>query len=516
MPGDSKAIVFKYFSKHGAEIDGKWKCTCGKILTQKRSTGWTNLFNHIKTQHSEYNQSQNQDTLQNYFNSGESTSKGSNVYSWLRWICMGLKPFNFVEDHLNRHYTRLQPISENSLKKYIDLVTKEVETRISSILPDKFAIIIDGWSKSSNHFVGVFASFASDNEPCGYQTVMLAFSPMLTEESFTAKDHFDFLTWVLQLFEKSFQNVVAICGDNVEVNKCLANMCNLPLIGCASHRFNLGVEEFLKPNEAILCKVNQLMGKLKNLKLSGKLRKYTELRPIQRNDTRWLSTCDMIVRFQRLKQFFVEPDIATDPHIVELLPTPKEMLLINSLNESLARLRSITVALQRENLDLSESRFLFQQILQEPQYFPMKKYLDVNATIIHNPVFETAICKIQEGKENTLGVEEEGQIDVLKRSCDVVEIQNISAEDEDDFASHLLKKRKIEKRRSGESRESKYLSTKFLLPTSNILERFFSKADYAFSDYRQRLLPQNLEMQLFLNVNSRFWDEKTVSKCLNK
>ena len=41
----------------------------------------------------------------------------------------------------------------------------------------------------------------------------------------------------------------------------------------------------------------------------------------------------------------------------------------------------------------------------------------------------------------------------------------------------------------------------FKLPTSNLLERFFSTAEYAYSDLPQNLLPQNLEMQLFLKIN---------------
>ena len=57
-----------------------------------------------------------------------------------------------------------------------------------------------------------------------------------------------------------------------------------------------------------------------------------------------------------------------------------------------------------------------------------------------------------------------------------------------------------------------YVDCRFLLPTSNILERFFSTVGYAFNDYRQSLLPMNLEMQLFLIVNRSFWDQELVSK----
>ena len=62
---------------------------------------------------------------------------------------------------------------------------------------------------------------------------------------------------------------------------------------------------------------------------------------------------------------------------------------------------------------------------------------------------------------------------------------------------------------------SEYLDSQFLLPTSNLLERFFS-TEYAYSDLRQSLLPQNLEMQLFLKVNKNYWGHEFVSKIVSE
>ena len=45
---------------------------------------------------------------------------------------------------------------------------------------------------------------------------------------------------------------------------------------------------------------------------------------------------------------------------------------------------------------------------------------------------------------------------------------------------------------------------------TNLKNRFFSVAGYAYNDLRKSLLPINLEMQLFLKVNHRFWNESTV------
>ncbi len=60
------------------------------------------------------------------------------------------------------------------------------------------------------------------------------------------------------------------------------------------------------------------------------------------------------------------------------------------------------------------------------------------------------------------------------------------------------------------------MNTIFVVPTSNVLERFFSIAKYTFDDLRRSLLPKNLEMQLFLYINREYWSEETVSLLLKK
>ena len=53
---------------------------------------------------------------------GNGYKKAKNIYSWINWICCTIKPFSVVEDKLNRQYTTLEPISVNTLKKYIQLL----------------------------------------------------------------------------------------------------------------------------------------------------------------------------------------------------------------------------------------------------------------------------------------------------------------------------------------------------------------------------------------------------------
>lgn len=50
-----------------------------------------------------------------------------------------------------------------------------------------------------------------------------------------------------------------------------------------------------------------------------------------------------------------------------------------------------------------------------------------------------------------------------------------------------------------------------MLPTSNIVESLFSRANYALSDWRKAVLPPNLEAQLYLHANASLWTVDDVS-----
>ena len=142
-------------------------------------------------------------------------------YQWIKWVCLGMKPFEFVENPLTREFTKLDPITVPTLKKYLEAVTRKTEAQISSKLPNQFSLIVDGWTKGSDHFVGVFAAWESS---LGFESALLAFSPMLSETDFSAVEHKKIIEFVLSVFDKTIENVVAITGDNCQMNKRLATI----------------------------------------------------------------------------------------------------------------------------------------------------------------------------------------------------------------------------------------------------------------------------------------------------
>ncbi len=76
------------------------------------------------------------------------------------------------------------------------------------------------------------------------------------------------------------------------------------------------------------------------------------------------------------------------------------------------------------------------------------------------------------------------------------------------FVEQALKKRKVM------VSESVYTDTRYIFPTTNLVERFFSKAGHTLDQRRHQITPANLEMQLFLHLNRSLWDITDVKQIL--
>lgn len=136
-------------------------------------------------------------------------------------------------------------------------------------------------------------------------------------------------------------------------------------------------------------------------------------------------------------------------------------------------------------MTLSEVRILFDAVIQK--YPITKERLKENARIVHDPKFESAIVKLQENSLGSLTCAEKEQVKLLERDTVITDTVNVTDESNSlSFAERVLKKRKITIDRSP------YLDTRFILPTTNLVERMFSKAGYAFSKCRKSLSPTNL------------------------
>ena len=78
--------------------------------------------------------------------------------------------------------------------------------------------------------------------------LLLSFSLLNAETDLTAGSQIEYVKSVLKIYGKDLNFISFISGDNCNLNKRIANIINVLLVGCASHRYNLAVESFLMKN----------------------------------------------------------------------------------------------------------------------------------------------------------------------------------------------------------------------------------------------------------------------------
>ena len=295
---------------------------------------------------------------------------------------------------------------------------------------------------TSTHFVAIFACY--ENQITGHtMNPLLAFSPLSEETDYSAPSHIDFISSTLQIFGKETTSVRFFIADNENLNRAIANQLQIPMIGCYSHRLNLAVEVFLQHYEEVLSLVHSLMVKLWTLRNSAKLRRVTELRPIQRNVTRWSSTFEMLKRFTELKEFID----TTDAQIAPLFPSSVQQLEIQDLHTHLEKFESVSKKIQEDSTTLWEARSLFDAHLE--QYPALDHHLGASMSITHSPEFETIIYDYMGGKQISVA-----QREILKARVPQVRVPQ-AAQSSASFAETILqaKRQKL----------------------ADIAERFFSK-----------------------------------------
>lgn len=433
----TKDLVKIYFGAEPIKDGNQWKCKCGKIRKQDITTGYANLKSHITQSHLDYKEvyaevmsKQNEvgPTEENHEAVGNQQkhldlffdSKSNNIYKWLKWIIEDELSLNFPEKTNTRNYTNLDKISTKTAKKY----GFEIEHIVSNMIIDKIekvnhiALIFDGWTAGSTHFIGVFASLPAPDKEKLPKLYLLRFAPLLDGTSFTAEAHRIFLMETLEFYKIPESKVFCLVGDNCNTNKCLANLMGKPLIGCRSHRYNLAMEGYLAQQVRNESKsVHTLMTKLKTLKGAGQLRRLTGLKPQTRNATRWSSSVKSLKQYVKLKPFLN----GADTDIQEVAPSARESKKIVESLPLLTKLNNVTVALQSQDMTLVKSDSIFKEVISKVTTFDFDKYIGLNADIVHNKLLESALIKIQGGNESYLTEEESLVVLPLKK---VVAIDN--------------------------------------------------------------------------------------------
>uniref|UniRef100_H3GY50 Uncharacterized protein n=1 Tax=Phytophthora ramorum TaxID=164328 RepID=H3GY50_PHYRM len=438
-----------------------FRCRCGTVRKQTRRNGYTNLVQHVRREHPDY------EAVMLAAPTAETGSMLSYVrhsaqivYGWLDWIVKNNLPLHFCENQAARRYSNLDPICVETLLRAMEGVTRVVERLIAAEMPASFGLIFDGWSHASEHFIAVFACYEVDGV---MKTPLLCMAPLLDtlDEDLSARGHYEFLA---DMLPRDF------VGDNCAVNRLLATRMGVPLVGCASHRLNRAVQADMQQHEEDLATVQALMA---------------EDHASSRDSARWSSTFLMVHRYFRL----LEHIDTTDDAVMDVLPTPASNKRLRALLNDLKKIESVSKALQADNSHYAT-------------------YLGPRANIVHSPDFESGCVRVLEGKASRLTRGEKSALRsfLCEDASDQDAAQATESGDEDSFVEQLQKRRRLA------SVAPRYKLLGSIPPTSNIAERFFSVARTTYGQERHSLQPITLEMLPFLRQNEEYWSARTVDE----
>ena len=229
------------------------------------------------------------------------------------------------------------------------------------MIPDFFTIIFDGWSCTREHYIALYASWTNAQGivirrliACGVQPLPDVLQGETAEDfGFTAEDIGDYISYVLQMYDKSFMNIECIIGDNASVNRRLADLIRqwlyqeknirriVPMLGDAAHKVNLAVEKLYGPATEyaqLVQKVHSLVVQLRSHINGFKISTLTTLNPILSNDTRWNSVYDMLERFLEMAPILDTCDFSHET--TSMIPETLERRKITQLVKSLAKISS--------------------------------------------------------------------------------------------------------------------------------------------------------------------------------
>ena len=188
-----------------------------------------------------------------------------------------------------------------------------------------------------------------------------------------------------------------MAGDNCSINRKLARLLRVTLLGCQSHKLNLAVSKLYESEDDLLQVVQDLMKQLCILKNSSELRRVSGYAACFRNDTRWNSVHQSWQRYLLLTPV-LNCDNFND-NVTYFLPSvPQHRRILQVTSDE------VLFMLQKSSVDHYVVRCILDKLIEN---FPdMKKYVGANAGIITDPILKRAVVKIQSQLENTLTVVE--------------------------------------------------------------------------------------------------------------
>ena len=173
---------------------------------------------------------------------------------------------------------------------------------------------------------------------------------------------------------------------------------------------------------------------------------------------------------------------------------------VKELHALLTQFESITKTLQRQFITIAEIRVLFDSVLE--QFPELHHYLGTGeGTLTHYSDFELGIIAHLKGEPLT--TQQHSALKVFEGEIQETTADATVLSHAEKILSEAAKKRKL----------SFHLD--WISGTTNVVERLFSWVNSTYDDKRKKLLPINLESQIFLAVNKDFWDVFVINEIIN-
>jgi hypothetical protein len=149
-----------------------------------------------------------------------------------------------------------------------------------------------------------------------------------------------------------------------------------------------------------------------------------------------------------------------------------------------------------------------------------ERYLAPDAEIVHSPVFESAIVKIQSGKVLLLTEEERTAVTRLQNPNPISTVDVVAADTPATKPLSVTRKAlnaAIAMRKEAEDakQEGIYGDLSWIPHSSNMCERLFSRAKLTLGYLRRSMTPLHFEQLIMLRANREHWNVVTVHTGIN-
>jgi hypothetical protein len=194
-----------------------------------------------------------------------------------------------------------------------------------------------------------------------------------------------------------------------------------------------------------------------------------------------------------------------------MLPTTGDTILITELVVKLYKCELTSKFLQSHDahkVTLLSVRMAFDRLIAQIPGLAAK--LGPDADVIHSHAFEKAVIKLQKGEN--LSPVYKAQVAMFK---EVVVLPAEGKEEELPFEEIIARAVEASKTQALRSATG-YRSTLHISPTSNIIERLFSRASIIMRPHRRCMDPSTCEMLIMLRCNKDLWSNKTLQDIIDR